>query len=905
MSFMERMPIQKKLAIMVAVPVIGLLFFLQLEIRRELAVRNESGVLLYIAETSVAISALVHELQKERGMSAGYLGSKGAKFSDKLPEQHQLTDNRIDALRQFLSEAEEQVSGSKVGQEFISSLRTSVEDLERVPDMRKGILGLTVSTSDGIGFYTSLNSNFLNLANFVAKNSSNGRLASVGAAYVAFLQAKERAGIERAVLANVFARDQFTPALYRRFEALVVIQDTYLAVFRSLASDKNVALLESALSGPEFNETQKLRQIARDKADTGGFNVDSTYWFSMQTKKINKLKEIDDQLSEDIIDVAGELLGNANSLLVTLIVIALAIVLLVLAMTIVIVRGILRTLGADPMELDRVLKAIAADNLDVDIKQSKPCTGVMASAQIMQNNLKQRIKADREALQVNSRIKRALDTVEGNVMIADTEHNIIYINDSMQPFFENAQAELQRSIPQFNARSIIGKPVSMFFDGTSGSTESIAAISAVAHKQLIFGDLTFDVIVSPVFSDANTRIGTVLEWTDRTSELKAQKNVQDVINAACAGDLTARIDPGNMTGFFNTLSGGVNQMLGAIEKLINDMSRVMAAVAKGNLGEYIDSEYQGSFQNLKNDTNSTVAQLTRVIYRLQETSRLVKTGAGEITNGNAILNQRAEEQASSLQETSASMTEMTKTVKQNAENAKNANNLALNAREQAEEGGSVVNRAVKAMLDIDSSSKEISDIIGVIDEIAFQTNLLALNASVEAARAGEHGRGFAVVASEVRNLAGRSANAANEIKDIIQDSSVKVADGSRLVNESGEMLQEIVNCVNRVTKIVGEITEASQDQSVGIDQVNGAVTMMEELTQQNAALVEEATAASESLGKQATELDQLTSFFNGLKDVDIASNDEASVSAQPFDEERRREPRPWSDEQGIEERKSA
>ena len=902
MSFMERMPIQKKLAIMVLVPVFGLLFFLQLEIRREVSVRNESGVLLYIAETSVAISALVHELQKERGMSAGFLGSKGAKFADKLPDQHKLTDSRIDELRQFLSEANSKLSGSEVGREFIRSLRASVDGLERVPSMRKGILGLTVSTSDGIGFYTSLNANFLNLANFIARHSSTGQLAGVGAAYVAFLQAKERAGIERAVLANVFARDQFTPALYRRFEALVTVQDTYLSVFRSLASDENVALLDSALSGADIDEAQKLRQIARDKADTGGFNVDSAYWFSMQTKKINKLKEIDDQLAIDIKNVAGQLLGKATTMLIMHIVIAVMTLLVVLAMSTVIVRGILRTLGADPMELDRVLKAIAADNLDVDLKQSKPSTGVMASAQIMQNNLKQRIKADREALQVNSRIKRALDTVEGNVMISDTEHNIIYINDSMQPFFEVVQTELQRSIPQFNARSIIGKPVSMFFDGASGSSNSIDSIIAVEHKQLVFGDLTFDVILSPVFSDASTRIGTVLEWTDRTRELNAQKNVQDVIDAACAGDLSGRIDAGNMTGFFSTLSGGVNQMLGAIEKLINDMSRVMSAVAKGNLGEYIDSEYQGSFQNLKNDTNATVAQLTRVINQLQATSRLVKTGAGEITHGNAILNQRAEEQASSLQETSASMTEMTKTVKQNAENAKNANNLALNAREQAEEGGSVVNRAVKAMLDIDSSSKEISDIIGVIDEIAFQTNLLALNASVEAARAGEHGRGFAVVASEVRNLAGRSANAANEIKDIIQDSSVKVADGSRLVNESGEMLQEIVNCVNRVTKIVGEISEASQDQSVGIDQVNGAVTMMEELTQQNAALVEEATAASESLGKQATELDQLTSFFNGLKDVNIASNDE---SAQPVGEERRKEPRPWSHEQGIEERKSA
>jgi len=234
------------------------------------------------------------------------------------------------------------------------------------------------------------------------------------------------------------------------------------------------------------------------------------------------------------------------------------------------------------------------------------------------------------------------------------------------------------------------------------------------------------------------------------------------------------------------------------------------------------------------------------------------------------------------------MEEMTSSVRQNADNASQANQLAIAARDQAQQGGAVVQQAVHAMGAISASSRKIADIIGVIDEIAFQTNLLALNASVEAARAGEQGRGFAVVASEVRNLAGRSAAAAKEIKELIQDSVGKVDDGSRLVTESGQTLDTIVASVKKVTDIVGEIAAASREQAAGIEEVNKAIMQMDELTQQNAALVEEAAAASESLGDQARSLDELMAFFSTA-----AAAPGAKAAAAPA-VERRSTNRPWS-----------
>jgi methyl-accepting chemotaxis protein len=240
----------------------------------------------------------------------------------------------------------------------------------------------------------------------------------------------------------------------------------------------------------------------------------------------------------------------------------------------------------------------------------------------------------------------------------------------------------------------------------------------------------------------------------------------------------------------------------------------------------------------------------------------IHRGAQEISAGNSNLSLRTEEQAASLEETASSMEEMTTTVKQNADNAGQANQLALAAREQAEQGGQVVGKAVQAMSGINDSARKIADIIGVIDEIAFQTNLLALNAAVEAARAGEQGRGFAVVASEVRNLAGRSATAAKEIKDLIQDSVKKVSDGSLLVTQSGQTLEQIVISVKKVSDIVAEIAAASREQSLGIEQVGRAVMQMDELTQQNAALVEQATAASQSMTTEASTLKEMMARYD-------------------------------------------
>ena len=477
-------------------------------------------------------------------------------------------------------------------------------------------------------------------------------------------------------------------------------------------------------------------------------------------------------------------------------------------------RLVTATVAGSMRKAVNVLERIGAAQLDnvIATHGRDELSQLNRSLASMQLKLHAQLETEHATAAANSRVRAALDVVSSCVMVADSQHKVVYTNSAVQSMLRDAEHSIRKALPGFSASSMGHASLDELTSDPGRQRTQLDNLIGSHTEDRRIGDSTFRVVASSVSDDSGVRIGSVLEWHNRTTELAVENEMQSMLSAVVGGDLQRRIELRGKSGFFETTSRGVNQLADNLSELVSTVKRAVGEVNRG---------------------------------------------AEEISQGNLDLSQRTEAQASSLEETATSMEEMTSTVKQNADNASQANQLAAAARDQAEKGGVVVGKAVHAMQTINESSNKIVAIISVIDEIAFQTNLLALNAAVEAARAGEQGRGFAVVASEVRALAGRSATAAKEIKGLIQDSVRNIEGGSALVTQSGETLDQIVSSVKKVSDIVAEIAAASREQSTGIEQVNKAVLQMDELTQQNAALVEQATAASQAMAEQARDLDTL------------------------------------------------
>ena len=556
-------------------------------------------------------------------------------------------------------------------------------------------------------------------------------------------------------------------------------------------------------------------------------------------------------------------------------------ILLVTIITYLLSRSIVKPL----QRAVEVAHAIAEGELnnEIEVVSTDEMGQLLRAFSQMQTQLRQRIEADKQIADEALRINRALDSVTTSVLIADAAYNIIFLNKAAKELLKKEEKHFQQRLGEFDVNSLLNTSIDTYHIHPRRQRELLEQLTTSYASTFKMGELIIDSTVTPVINALGERLGMVAEFRDVTLQTTTQQEINAVIMAASQGDFEKRISLENKTDFFKVFSAGVNQILDFNQWVVKDLMRIFSALAKGDLTQTIENNYAGVLEQLKNDANLTIKQLTNIMTVIKKMADTVNSAAEQLSRSNSSLSQRTEEQATSLEQTASSMEEMTSIVQQSADNAKHANQLAISAKDLANQGSTVVKSAISAMAEISHSSNRITDIIGVIDEIAFQTNLLALNAAVEAARAGEQGRGFAVVANEVRNLAQRSATAAKEIKKLIQDSVHKVEEGTRLTYKSGETLEEIVTAVKKVSDIIAEIAAASQEQSMGINQVNQVVIQMDKVTQQNAEMVEQATTASAEMSTQAQILKDQVAFFQiALSDEPIQhNNNQKKITPRP------------------------
>jgi methyl-accepting chemotaxis protein len=459
-----------------------------------------------------------------------------------------------------------------------------------------------------------------------------------------------------------------------------------------------------------------------------------------------------------------------------------------------------------------------------------------------------------------ARIRAALDGCRTNVMVCDADGRVVYVNNSLLRFFGEAQEDFRAAFPGCSAKDMLGK-VMESIEGRGGFGQARLRQGQQQAIRFALGRRTVSLSLSPVMHADGRRLGTAVEWLELTDELAAAAEVADMVAAAVEGDFSRRVPVAGKPDALQRIAEGMNEINALVENAVGEFATVVGGLAEGDLTQRMTGNYRGRLAELKSSLNMALAHLGDTVATIQGTAGNVARAATEIDAGAGDLAARTEQTAANLEETAATTEQLAASVKQSAGRSREATELANEAMGVAQDGKDVVARAVGAIERIETSSVRISEIVSVIDDIAFQTNLLALNAAVEAARAGDAGRGFAVVASEVRALAQRSGQAAKDIKGLIVSSNEQVGEGVRFVRSTGDALERIVAAAGKVSTTVVEISRATGEQAHGIEAMSRAVAHMDETTQQNSALAEQSATSATELMTEIAALRRLVAFF--------------------------------------------
>ena len=715
---------------------INLLKKVENHIRDNLRIKNEK--LKNATKIASSISNLLHATQKERGATAGFIGSGGKKFITKLPNQRKLTDKRVSKLHNNLKLIDVNIYSSK----FQNNLNKSLKKLEQIQGIRTDVTAIKISAKDAIGYYTSMNASFLDTIATVIKMADSADETNDLTSFYNFLMSKERAGIERAVLSNTFARNKFLPGMKKKFIVLMTEQNSFLKSFKANAKDSFSDFYKTTLQGKAVDEVQRMRNTALGQTTIGGFGVDATYWFDQITKKINKLKAVDDNLAKVLIQNVEDVKDNANETMIIDISLVAVGIIFILIMARMISLGIIDSLNEFKRGLGYFFQYATREK---DYLKPMKVNGSDEFAQ-MTTDMNIQIKKTSFILEQNKKVVLEIDDIMGKI-----------------------------------SNGFFGYTIKA--EGATGEVENLRKNINLMLKET---KIKFNNLTKILDKFAHNEFNFTLSNEEREG-----------------------------------ISGEMGTLMTASQLLGENVSGLMAMIS--NAGEEL-------------------SQSTDIL-----------------TSSAEILSKSSNEQATSLEETAASLEDITNNIKSSSQNVAHMSNLSLEVTNSANIGKNLANKTAISMDEINKNVTAINESISVIDQIAFQTNILSLNAAVEAATAGEAGKGFAVVAQEVRNLASRSADAANEIKTLVENAAIKTGEGKQIADEMIGEYEELNSKITQTKEMIDSVAISSKEQEEGITQINAAINSLDHMTQQNAATSSQINNMASNVSNLSDKLIQVTS----------------------------------------------
>jgi len=776
-----------------------------------------------IAILSTKIGAMVHETQKERGMTAGFLGSKGKKFSKMLPEQREKVNTRKNELLNYLKD----FKVTDYTQEFQKTLQSGLSELEMVDNIRNQVSSQSIPIGKAIAYYTNMNANFLNVIDSGIRISPNPLLTKKLSAYTNFLLSKERAGIERAVGSSSLAKNQFGKGMRIKFNNLINTQETYMYTFTKFADAQTLKFYKDTIQGPEIDEVNSIRDVLINSAK--------------KHQIISKMKELVGY---------GGIIHNFKNY---------------------VIRGNAKYEGKIVKQYQELNSFISQYNSLGNITHEEKALlenirSVFTKYYNGVSNVKEAIASGMSIKQLDKVVKvsdgpaiNALNKLSKSLFSVSSEHwfskitvkiNALkkvenYIADDLIVTTAMEKSKTFNEILLFGILTAVGIALTLILARTIAFTLLIDVKDVKAGLDDFFAFINFekddlnliDVKSNDELGQMSRIINKNIEDTKHNIQTDKDliKNTIEVANKINNGHLSTRIALHSNNPQLNDLKDIINEMLNTLEFNIKKISDVLISFSNMDYRPNVNKEnLEGTLGRLCDDVNGLSTSFTEILIENKRNGMILSQNANTLTTNLNELSDAATTQAASLEETAASLEELTTNLQQNSQTTGEMASYGAKVKHSVSIGEELANKTVDAMEEINEQTSAITDAITVIDQIAFQTNILSLNAAVEAATAGEAGKGFAVVAQEVRNLASRSAEAAKEIKDIVANAQAKTNYGKQIASEMIEGYHELNINSTKTIELIEDVTVASKQQEQGIMQINDAVNQLDQITQINA-----------------------------------------------------------------------